>query len=84
MRSPAHRRFMLALILLVLFVPTCLRATPAWGVQPATVKHVEIGLLDLVRSMLSVLWDKNGIILAPGDATLAGDNGSILDPSGRS
>jgi hypothetical protein len=99
MRSPAHRRFMVVLILLVLSVPTSLFAAPAREAQPAPAKHAEGGFLDLVQSVIFVLWGENGSILDPSGGRLAGDNGpglgpdgngltgdngSILDPSGRS
>lgn len=83
MRRLVRRCSVLVLVLLVFLVPTALRAAPAQRIYPDPARHAESSFLDLVRSVLSVLWGENGSILDPSGASMAGDNGSGLDPDGR-
>lgn len=80
-------RSAVALILLTFFAPAVLRAAPVRRAEPAVAERVG-GFLDLIRSVLSGLWEQatpdNGSIADPSGDQANGDNGSILDPNGRS
>jgi hypothetical protein len=71
----ACRRSTVVLILLTLFAPAVLRAAPVRRPEPAVAERASGGFFELVRSALSALWET---------AALNGDNGSIMDPNGRS
>jgi hypothetical protein len=89
MRTRAHRRPAVVLILLLFLVPTVLRAAPHRITEPSLAERAGVGLLDLVRSVLSALGapialtGDNGSGLDPNGDQVTGDNGSGLDPDGR-
>jgi hypothetical protein len=77
------------LIFLTLFAPAVLRAAPAWTAEPVA-DRAGSGFLELVRSVLSALWETatldgdNGSGFGPNGDHITGDNGSGADPNGRS
>jgi hypothetical protein len=87
MRFRVLRGSAVALIFLTLFTPAVLRAAPAGTGEPAAVR-ASGSFLEQVRSVLSALWatlnGDNGSGVDPSGAQATGDNGSIADPSGRS
>ena len=76
------RRAVLAVCLLALLSPALARALPWRPAEPPAERTVATGFLDLMQSVLAVLFGENGPGLDPDGATATGDAGPGLDPSG--
>lgn len=83
MRIGARRCSVAVLVLCVFLTPALLSAAPVPVGERAVAERAGGGLLEVVRSLLSVLWGENGSGADPNGTTTTGDNGSGFDPNGN-